>query len=160
MSAALFGLLSLPFYLLMLWPLVVASRRVLGVRIKTVRALIGAAVGWLAAGRMLTWLFPSFHESPALFAGLLLPIAGCAFLATLTFLFIAEMALPSGGGLGVVGRVRSVRRRVARGRRYSQVSRIAVKHGIGQYLVGRRGVDGPGTRRWRSHCAARWRTPG
>jgi ubiquinone biosynthesis protein len=142
MSAVLFGLLSLPFYLLMLWPLVVASRRVLGVRIKTVRALIGAAVGWLAAGRVLAWLFPSFHESPALFAGLLLPIAGCAFLATLMFLFIAEMALPSGGGLGVVGRVRSVRRRVARGRRYSQVSRIAVKHGIGQYLVGRRGVDG------------------
>jgi ubiquinone biosynthesis protein len=71
-----------------------------------------------------------------------LPIAGCAFLATLTFLFLAEMAFPSGGGLGVVGRLRSVRRRIARGRRYSQVTRIAVKHGIGQYLVGRRGVDG------------------
>ncbi len=142
MSTLLFGLLALPFYLLMLWPLVVASRRVLGVRIRTVRALIGAAVGWAAAGRMLAWLFPSFHESPALFAGLLLPIAGCAFLATLTFLFLAEMAFPSGGGLGAVGRLRSVRRRVARGRRYSQVSRIAVKHGIGQYLVGRRGVDG------------------
>jgi ubiquinone biosynthesis protein len=141
MSAVLFGLLSLPIYLVMLWPLVVASRRVLGVRIGTVRALIGAAVGWTAAGRVLTWLFPSFHESPALFAGLLLPIAGCAFLATLTFLFLAEMALPSGGGLGVVGRVRSVRRRVARAIRYSQVSRVAVRHGIGQYLVGRR-TDG------------------
>jgi ubiquinone biosynthesis protein len=48
MSAALFGLLSLPLYLLMLWPLVVASRRVLGVRIRTVRALIGAATGLMA----------------------------------------------------------------------------------------------------------------
>jgi len=142
MSTVLLGLLALPFYVLMLWPLVVASRRVLGVRIRTVRALIGAAVGWLAVGRVLAWLFPSFHESPALFAGLLLPIAGCAFLATLTFLFLAEMAFPSGGGLGVLGRLRSVRRRIARGRRYSQVTRIAVKHGIGQYLVGRRGVDG------------------
>jgi ubiquinone biosynthesis protein len=74
--------------------------------------------------------------------GLLIPIAGCAFLATLTFLFIAEMAFPSGGGLGFVGRLRSIRRRAARARRYSQVSRIAMKHGIGQYLVGRRGTDG------------------
>lgn len=142
MSALLLGLLSLPFYLLMLWPLVVASRRVLGVRIKTVRALIGAAVGWLAAGRMLSWVFPNVNESPGLFAGLLIPIAGCAFLATLTFLFLAEMALPSGGGLGFVGRLRSIRRRMARTRRYSQVSRIAVKHGIGQYLGGRRAADG------------------
>ena len=142
MSALLFGLLSLPFYLLMLWPLVVASRRVLGVRIRTVRALIGAAVGWVVAGRMVTWLFPSVHESPGLFAGLLIPVAGCAFLATLTFLFLAEMALPSGGGLGVVGRLRSVRRRMARARRYSQVSRIAVKHGIGPYLGGGRAADG------------------
>jgi ubiquinone biosynthesis protein len=142
MSALLFGLLSLPFYLLMLWPLVVASRRVLGVRIRTVRALIGAAVGWVVAGRMVTWLFPSVHESPGLFAGLLIPVAGCAFLATLTFLFLAEMALPSGGGLGILGRVRSVRRRMARARRYSQVSRIAVKHGIGPYLGGGRAADG------------------
>jgi ubiquinone biosynthesis protein len=127
---------------LMLWPLVVASRRVLGVRIRTVRALLGAMVGWLAAGQVLGWLFPNFHESPGLVAGLLIPIAGCAFLATLTFLFLAEMAFPSGGGLGFVGRLRSIRRRTARARRYSQVSRIAVKHGIGQYLVGRRGVDG------------------
>jgi ubiquinone biosynthesis protein len=142
MSTLLFGLLALPVYLLMLWPLVVASRRVLGVRIKTVRALLGAMVGWLAAGRILSWLFPNFHESPGLFAGLLIPIAGCAFLATLTFLFLAEMAFPSGGGLGFVGRLRSIRRRGARARRYSQVTRIAVKHGIGQYLVGRRSADG------------------
>jgi len=142
MSTLVFGLLALPFYVLMLWPLVVASRRVLGVRIRTVRALVASAIGWVVAGRLLALLFPSFHESPALFAGLLIPIAGCAFLATLMFLFVAEMAFPSGGGLGFVGRLRSIRRRIARGRRYSQVSRIAVRHGIGQYLVGRRSADG------------------
>ena len=48
----------------------------------------GGGVGWGAAGQMVTWLFPSVHESPGLFAGLLIPVAGCAFLATLTFLFI------------------------------------------------------------------------
>jgi ubiquinone biosynthesis protein len=142
MSALLLGLLALPVYLLMLWPLVVASRRVLGVRIKTVRALLGAMVGWVVAGRILTSLFPNIHGSSSLFVGLLIPIAGCAFLATLTFLFLAEMAFPSGGGLGFVGRLRSIRRRAARARRYSQVTKIAMKHGIGQYLVGRRGADG------------------
>ncbi|TDV41706.1 ABC1 kinase family protein [Actinophytocola oryzae] len=142
MSALLFGLLTLPVYLLMLWPLVVASRRVLGVRIRTVRALLGALVGWIVAGQIVAWLFPKPPASPGMIAGLIIPIAGCAFLATLTFLFIAEMAFPSGGGLGFVGRLRSIRRRAARARRYSQVSRIAVKHGIGQYLVGRRSTDG------------------
>jgi ubiquinone biosynthesis protein len=169
MPTLLFGLLTLPVYLLMLWPLVVASRRVLGVRVRTVRALLGAMVGWVAAGRVLSWLFPNFHTSPGLFAGLIIPIAGCAFLATLMFLFIAEMAFPSGGGLGFVGRLRSIRRRAARARRYSQVSKIAMKHGIGQYLVGRRGTDGTrhaargagpvaatGARGWRCHLREAW----
>ncbi len=141
MATLFFVLLSIPFYLLMLWPLVVASRRVLGVRIRTVRALIGAFVGFAVAGRVMFAVVHSIEASPGLFVGLIIPIAGCAFLGTLIFLFIAEMAFPSGGGLGVVGRLRSVRRRMARARRYSQVTRIAVKHGIGQYLVGRRGED-------------------
>jgi ubiquinone biosynthesis protein len=87
----------------MLWPLVVASRRVLGVRIRTVRAQLGAMAGWLAVGQLLGWLLPSFHESPGLVAGLLIPIAGCVFLATLTFLFLAEMAFPAVAGWGSSG---------------------------------------------------------
>ena len=138
MATVIFGLLSLPLYVLMLWPLVVASRRVLGVRIRTVRALVGAAVGWGVAARLMIALVPTFERSTGAFLGLLIPVAGCAFLATLIFLFLTEMAFPSGGGLGVVGRVRSLRRRLGRARRYSQVTRIAVRHGIGQYLVGRR----------------------
>ncbi|MCT2585422.1 ABC1 kinase family protein [Actinophytocola gossypii] len=142
MATLVFGLLSLPVYLLMLWPLVVASRRVLGVRIRTVRALLGAAVGFAVAGRLMVSLVPNIEGTPSLFVGLLIPVAGCAFLATLMFLFLAEMAFPSGGGLGLLGRVRSLRRRFARARRYSRVTRIAVRHGIGQYLVGRRSDAG------------------
>jgi ubiquinone biosynthesis protein len=139
MTTVIIPLLTLPIYLLMLWPVVVASRRVLGVRIRTVRALIGAAIGWAAASQVMLSLFPVLGRSTGAFVGLLVPIAGASFLATLIFLFLAEMAFPSGGGLGLVGRVRSMRRRMARARRYSQVSRIAVRHGIGQYLAGRRG---------------------
>jgi len=138
MTTVIFTLLSLPVYLLMLWPLVVASRRVLGVRIGTLRALLGAAVGWAVAARVMLSLFPVLDDSTGAFVGMLIPIAGAAFLATLIFLFIAEMAFP-GGGPAVVGRFRSMRRRLGRARRYSQVSRIAVRHGIGRYLAGRRG---------------------
>ena len=141
MTTALLTLLSLPIYLLVLWPVVVAARRVLGVRIGTVRAFVAALVGWLVAGQVMVSLFPVVHGSTGAFVGLLIPIAGSAFLATLTFLFLAEMAFPGGSGLGVVGRFRSLRRRFVRTRRYSQVSRIAMRHGIGPYLVGRGGVE-------------------
>jgi ubiquinone biosynthesis protein len=57
MTERIFGFLSLPVYLLLLWPLVVASRRGLGVRI-AVCALVGAAVGWAVAVHLMVQLFP------------------------------------------------------------------------------------------------------
>lgn len=139
MSFVLLGLLSLPVHLLMLWPLVGAARRVLGVRIGLLRAFAGAACGWIVAGAIAVAL-PVLHNQGA-YIGLLIPIAGSAFLATLVFLFVAEIAAPSGGGLGPLGRLRSLRRRCARARRYSQITRIAVRHGLGPYLAGRRGSE-------------------
>jgi len=137
----LLGLLSLPAYILMLWPLVVAARRVLGVRIGTTRALLGSLAGWIVAGFLAQQIIPLTSRSTAVYLAFLVPLAGCAFLTTLMFLFLAEMALPSGGGMGLLGRVRSVRRRFTRARRYSQITRIAVRHGIGPYLTGRRVTD-------------------
>ncbi|MER6798332.1 ABC1 kinase family protein [Amycolatopsis mediterranei] len=128
----LLGLLTLPLYVLLLWPLVAAARRVLGVRIGAVRALCAAAFGWLVAGSI-AQAFPGsllHHGGAAL--GLLIPLAGSAFLAALIFLFVAEMAFPHGIGLG------RLRGRLSRARRYAQISRIAVKHGLGRYLTGRR----------------------
>ncbi|MQA11302.1 MAG: phosphotransferase [Pseudonocardiaceae bacterium] len=142
----LLALLSLPVYVLMLWPLVVASRRVLGVRIGTVRALLAAAFGWFVPGAILAAVRPEVVHSPGAFVGLLIPLAGGAFLATLIFLFLAEMAAPGGGGLGLLGRIRSLRRRFSRARRYSQIMRIAIKHGLGPYLAGRRDPELAGHR--------------
>ncbi|WP_091293227.1 ABC1 kinase family protein [Amycolatopsis xylanica] len=122
----------------MLWPLVVASRRVLGVHIRASRALLGAGFGWLTAGGVLAAMPQDAIRNPKLFAALLIPVAGSAFLATLLFLFVAEFAAPSGEGIGLLGRLRSVRNRIGRARRYSQISRIAVRHGLGPYLTGRR----------------------
>ncbi|MEU8633727.1 AarF/UbiB family protein [Amycolatopsis sp. NPDC048633] len=131
----LLGLLTLPLYALVLWPLVVASRRVLGVRIGAVRALCGAGFGWLVAGGI-GQAFPlSLRHNGGAAVGLLIPLAGSAFLATLIFLLVAEMALPGGF------RLRAVRTKILRARRYSQISRIAIKHGLGRYLAGRRDPD-------------------
>ncbi|MEV6911858.1 AarF/UbiB family protein [Amycolatopsis sp. NPDC051071] len=134
----LLGLLTLPVYALMLWPLVVAARRVLGVRIGVIRAFCAAGFGWLVAGGILSAFPRPMFAGGGAFAGLIIPVAGGAFLATLMFLFVAEFVLPSGAGLGLIGRIRSLRRRAARTRRYSQITRIAVKHGLGRYLTGRR----------------------
>ncbi|HEY3472219.1 MAG TPA: AarF/UbiB family protein [Amycolatopsis sp.] len=131
----LLGLLTLPLYVLVLWPLVVASRRVLGVRIGAVRALCAAGFGWLVAGGIAQAFPLSLLHNGGAALGLLIPLAGSAFLATLIFLFVAEMAVPAGGGFG---RLRSVRTRISRARRYSQITRIAIKHGLGRYLAGRR----------------------
>ncbi|MGH3434332.1 MAG: ABC1 kinase family protein [Thermocrispum sp.] len=138
MSFLLF-LLSLPLYVLMLWPLVVASRRVLGVRIGTLRALAGALIGWIVAGALASVLPLAAEQQPVVFAALLVPVAGTAFLATLVFLFVAEMAVPAGSGTGPLGWLRSLRGRLKRASRYSQITRIAVRHGLGPYLTGRRG---------------------
>ncbi|CAM3133634.1 AarF/UbiB family protein [Saccharomonospora xinjiangensis] len=144
MSSMLLGVLSLPLYLLMLWPLVAASRRVLGVPIGTLRAFAGALFGWTIAGLVVSNL-PPFSEltdvqrtEPGAAFWLLIPVAGVSFLATLVFLFVAEVAFPSGSGLGPLGRLRSLRRRIGRTRRYSRITAIAVRHGLGPYLAGRR----------------------
>ncbi|MCU1681997.1 MAG: ubiquinone biosynthesis protein UbiB [Amycolatopsis sp.] len=146
MISLLLGVLILPVYALVLWPLVVASRRVLGVRIGTFRALAGAMIGWLVAGAIMQAFSHDVFARPSAFVGLLVPVAGCGFLATLVFVFVAEVAVPSGTGLGLLGRVRSLRSRVARARRYSQISRIAIKHGLGRYLSGRRETGLPTVR--------------
>ncbi|MGX7828640.1 ABC1 kinase family protein [Actinokineospora sp. 24-640] len=139
MDSVLLGLLTLPMYVLIYWPLVVAARRVLGVRVGILRALVGAALGWSIATGIITVLpVEHWEQRPAAMIGLLIPLAGTAFLATLVFLFVAEMAVPSGTGLGVIGRLRAIRRGFARTRRYSQISRITMRHGLAPYLYGRR----------------------
>jgi ubiquinone biosynthesis protein len=62
----------------------------------------------------------------------------CATLVGLVFLVLAEALVPTGS----LPRARDLRRdlagRIARTRRYLQILRIAIKHGLGPYLRGRR----------------------
>ncbi|WP_027927375.1 ABC1 kinase family protein [Amycolatopsis benzoatilytica] len=135
--------LGLVAYVVVLWPLVAAARKVLGVRVGIVRALGAALVGWVVAGTIIR-AFPALVLArPGVAIGLLIPLAGSALAVTLLVLFVAELAVPSGGP-GLFARLSALRSRIARGRRYSRIMRIAIRHGLGSFLTGRRtaGPDG------------------
>jgi ubiquinone biosynthesis protein len=57
------------------------------------------------------------------------------------FLVLAEVLVPTGSLPHPVDLVRGLRGRLARARRYSRITRIAVRHGLGPYLSGRRKAD-------------------
>lgn len=67
---------------------------------------------------------------------------GLSIVVALTFLVIAEILVPTGSWPSPLEWRRLLRQRLARTRRYWQVSRIAVRNGLGSHLRGsRRGPD-------------------
>jgi len=121
--------------------LAVTARRLLGVSVGAVRTIVAGGVGYVIAalvGQAITP--PRAHQStPLLFLPVLI---GVAVLVAMAFLVLAEALVPSGTRLRPL---RAARRRMERTRRYSQISSIAVRHGLGPYLQGRRraNVDAP-----------------
>jgi predicted unusual protein kinase regulating ubiquinone biosynthesis (AarF/ABC1/UbiB family) len=59
----------------------------------------------------------------------------------MVFLVVAEALAPSGSLPGPLELRRVLRGRLSRASRYSQISRIAVRHGLGPYLRGRRRAE-------------------
>ena len=120
-----------------------ASRRLLGLPVGTVRALIAGLLGFAAAlfvGRLLRAAQPGH---PGAFATVAI---GVPLVVAMIFIVGAEVLVPNGALPGPMEMIQGTRRAVARSRRYSQISRIAVRHGLGPYLRGRplRGGDGGG----------------
>jgi ubiquinone biosynthesis protein len=64
-----------------------------------------------------------------------------AVLGAMICLVLAEVLVPTGSLPHPVDLVRGLRGRLARARRYSRITRIAVRHGLGPYLTGRRRDD-------------------
>ncbi|MFE5562911.1 AarF/UbiB family protein [Streptomyces sp. NPDC056544] len=62
---------------------------------------------------------------------------GSALLVAVGFLALTEVVFPRGTWAGVARWPKSLRRRASRSRRYAQLSRIAVRHGLGKFLRGR-----------------------
>ena len=110
------------------------SRRLLGLPVGALRALIAGLLGFAAAlilGRSLR------AAQPGHLAAFITVALGVPLIVAMIFLVAAEALVPTGTGPQPVEMIRSARRAAARSRRYSQISRIAVRHGLGPYLRGR-----------------------
>src|SRR5215469_10614659 len=111
------------------------SRQLLGLPVGTLRTLIAGLLGFVAAyllGRSVQAAEPG--HAVALFTVVL----GVPLIVAMIFIVASEALVPTGTGPGPVEVIRGVRSAVARSRRYGQISRIAVRHGLGPYLRGRR----------------------
>jgi ubiquinone biosynthesis protein len=109
-----------------------AARRLLGVSVGTVRTLLGGLLGFLFVG---VFAQNIQSDNPGAFFTVSL---GVSVLVAMTFIVVAEALVPTGSLPGPGELVRASRRRLARTRRYARISRIAVRHGLGPLLRGRR----------------------
>lgn len=129
--------------LLMILVLATVAQRLLGVRFGPLRTFLAAMVAWGLAQPVLSPLIASFGpvdekttpDAGAL--GLLLLVVMCMVLIPMVILVLAEALVPPGSVPGPLELVRSLRGRLSRTRRYSQITRIAIRHGLGPYLRGR-----------------------
>jgi ubiquinone biosynthesis protein len=134
-SGLVFAVAVLATSLALVAALAWTSRRLLGRPVGVLRALIAGLLGFASAyvlGRSLQAAQPG-HEVIFLTVALGVPL-----IVAMIFIVAAEALVPTGTGPQPVGMIRGARRAIARSRRYSQISRIAVRHGLGPYLRGRR----------------------
>jgi ubiquinone biosynthesis protein len=122
-----------------------ASRRLLGLPVGALRALIAGLLGFATAEILVRTLQPVQSGHVAAF---LTVVLGVPLIVAMIFIVAAEALVPSGTVPQPVDAVLGARRALARSRRYSQISRIAVRHGLGPYLRGRplRPADASGGR--------------
>jgi ubiquinone biosynthesis protein len=122
-----------------------AARQLLGLPVGAPRALVAGLLGFavaLLAGRALR------AAQPGHTAAFITVAVGVPLVVAMIFIVVAEALVPSGTMPGPVEVIRGTPRAFARWRRYAQISRIAVRHGLGPYLRGRwpRNGDAPGGR--------------
>jgi len=111
-----------------------AARRLLGSPVGALRALIAGLLGFLAAyflGRSLQAAQPGHQLA---FIGVAI---GVPLVVAMVFIVVAEALVPSGMLPQPLEVIRGTRQAIARSRRYWQISRIAVRHGLAPYLQGR-----------------------
>ncbi|MEW9552722.1 ABC1 kinase family protein [Nonomuraea sp. NPDC050783] len=133
---ALFALLTIAL-------MAAVAQRLLDVRFGVLRTFVAALVAFALAEPLLTPILsamdiPAGGRLPDVGAlGVLLLVVMAMVLVPMMLLVLAEALVPPGSLPGPVELLRSVRGRVSRARRYSQITRIAIKHGLGPYLRGR-----------------------
>lgn len=117
--------------LLLVMGMSLAARRILGLRI----GLIRTALACLLAMSIATSIFGETTAPPA---AALAPIQfGLSLLVVIGLLAFAEIIVPTGSIPPPTEWWGMLRRRIARTRRYSKITAIAFRHGLGPYLRGR-----------------------
>jgi ubiquinone biosynthesis protein len=129
--------------------LAAVTRRLLGLRFGMVRTLLAGVIAFVATGPLYSAM-RNATEQGGTGAGpfwLLVLAIALALLVAMVFLVLAEVLVPAGTVPPPYEWSRLVRSRVARTRRYGQIVRIAVRHGLGRALRGQwRGGSDPGRR--------------
>jgi ubiquinone biosynthesis protein len=119
-------------------------RRLLGLHFSALRTLVAGLIAFFLAIPIVDAIGGDTiaRNSPVL-PGLWFVMLGiaCALLVGMVFLVVAEALVPSGTLPGPLYLVRGIRRRIERTRRYSQIARIIVRHGLGPYLRGGRRAE-------------------
>ncbi|WP_336205074.1 ABC1 kinase family protein [Nonomuraea sp. LPB2021202275-12-8] len=147
-ATLLVGLVSL----LMIFALATAAQRLLGVRFGVIRTFLAGFLAFVLAEPLVSPILGSFggtgvDDDPGIGPmWVLFLVVMCIVLIPMVILVIAEALVPPGSIPGPLEFLRSLRGRISRARRYSQITRIAVRHGLGPYLRGRgdRPEDRPG----------------
>src|SRR5579862_5997919 len=115
-------------------------RRLIGVRLPLLRTLAAAIIAALVFSPIVTAMIggPAFPKKGSALPALWFVILGVviALLVGMVFLVIAEALVPSGSLPGPLYLVRGLRGRTQRARRYLQITRILLRHGLMPYLRG------------------------
>ncbi len=150
MDTVLSNLLYIPTIVLTVLAFTAVIRRLLGVRLGLVRTVLAAFLALIVGGPLLAVLLPRPGETDGGTAAIFFLLAiSCASLLAMAVLVVAEVVVPEGSLPGPVELWRGWRLRVARTRRYTQILRIAARHGLGRFLRGYRhsGVESSASRR-------------
>ncbi|MFS8096365.1 AarF/ABC1/UbiB kinase family protein [Lentzea alba] len=118
-------------FLVLVMGMALAARRILGLRI----GLIRTALACLLAMSIASSAFGETTVEPS--AGLATLQLGLAILAVIGVLAFAEIIVPTGSIPPPTEWWGMLRRRIKRTRRYSRITAIAFRHGLGPYLRGR-----------------------
>jgi ubiquinone biosynthesis protein len=137
MGYVLISVVGMGILLFSAWILVVGARKVIGVRVGTIRALFAAFVAWTTVGFLGRRLPVADESNQQVVLLFIIPIFGGTLLVAVAVLFVLEVIRPSGTGMWFVGNLRSIPGRLARARRYSKITAIALRHGLGPALSGR-----------------------
>ena len=116
-------------------------RRLMGLPLSTFRTLLAGLIAFFAASPIITAISgPTVTGNQGVLPELWFVILGVviALLVGMIFLVISEALVPSGSLPGPLYVLRGLRRQAGRTRRYSQISRILVRHGLLPYLRGGR----------------------